>query len=176
MPIVTLLETTRERLLALAHRLSFLAPLLIRVTVGVVFIQTGWGHLSHMSDTIAAFRDDFGVPLPELNARIASCTEFFGGILILLGLGARLAALPMAFTMLVAIATAKRGQLQGFSFDSFTTLLGFEEWSYLVMFLVIAIIGPGRVSIDAVIARRLAKASVSPSSALRPAQAPAGNG
>jgi putative oxidoreductase len=176
MPIVTLIQSTRERLLALAHRLSFLAPLLIRVTLGVVFIQTGWGHLTHMSDTIAAFRDDFGVPLPELNARIASCTEFFGGILILLGLGARLAALPMAFTMLVAIATAKRAQLQGFSFDSFTTLLGFDEWSYLVMFLVIALIGPGRVSVDSIIAQRLARTSAPPSPALRPSQAPAGNG
>jgi putative oxidoreductase len=175
MPIATSLETVRERLLAVAHRLSFLAPLLIRVTVGVVFIQTGWGHLSHMSETIAAFRDDFGVPLPELNARIASCTEFFGGILVLLGLGTRLAALPLAFTMLVAIATAKRGQLSGVSFDSFTTLLGFEEWSYLVMFLVIAIIGPGRVSVDALIARRLARASA-PSPTLRPSEAPAGHG
>jgi putative oxidoreductase len=174
MPIATLIEDTRERLLGLAQRLSFLAPLLIRVTVGVVFIQTGWGHLSHMADTVEAFRNDFGVPLPELNARIASCTEFFGGILILVGLGARLAALPMAFTMLVAIATAKRGQLSGFSFDSFTTLLGFEEWSYLVMFLVIAIIGPGRVSVDALIAKRLAKAGA-PSPVLRPAEVPAGH-
>jgi putative oxidoreductase len=176
MSIVTMIRETRERLLALAQRLSFLAPLLLRVTLGVVFIQTGWGHLSHMSDTVAAFKDDFGVPWPELNARIASCTEFFGGILILLGLGARLAALPMAFTMLVAIATAKRAKLEGFNFDSFTTLLGFDEWAYLVMFLVIALIGPGRISLDALVARRLARASASPSPTLRPSQAPAGNG
>jgi putative oxidoreductase len=176
MAILTSIETIRERLLALAQRLSFLAPLLIRVTLGVVFIQTGWGHLSHMSDTVAAFRDDFGVPLPEINARIASCTEFFGGILILVGLGARLAALPMAFTMLVAIATAKRGQLEGVSFDSFTTLLGLEEWSYLVMFLVIAIVGPGRISLDTLIARRLARASASPAPALRPSGVPTGHG
>jgi putative oxidoreductase len=176
MPIVTSIENIRERLLALASRLGFLAPLLIRVTVGVVFIQTGWGHLTHMSDTIAAFRDDFGVPLPEINARIASCTEFLGGILVLVGLGTRLAALPLAFTMLVAIATAKRGQLSGVSFDSLTTLLGLEEWSYLVMFLVIAIIGPGRVSVDALIVRRLARGATPPSPALRPSHAPAGNG
>ena len=83
-------------------------------------------------------------------------------------------ALPLAFTMLVAIATAKRGQLDGVSFDSFTTLLGLEEWSYLVMFLVIAIIGPGRVSLDAYIARRLARGAPSP--ALRPSEVPAGHG
>ena len=176
MSIEILIKTTRNRLLALTQRLSFLAPLLLRVTLGVVFIQTGWGHLSHMADTIEVFRNDFGVPLPELNARVASCTEFFGGILILLGLGARLAALPLAFTMLVAIATAKRAQIEGVNFDGFTTLLGFEEWSYLVMFVTIAIIGPGTVSLDALIAKRLAKASAPPSPTLRPTEAPAGNG
>ena len=174
MGIVTSIETAREKALALTRRLSFLAPLLLRVTLGVVFIQTGWGHLSHMSDTITAFRDDFGVPLPEINARIASCTEFFGGILILLGLGARLAALPMAFTMLVAILTAKRAAIGGFGFDGLTNLLGFEEWSYLVMFLVIAIVGPGRVSIDTLIAHRLER--VAHAHGLQPSGAPAGHG
>jgi putative oxidoreductase len=155
MTILTLIQTIRDRLRGVADKLGFLAPALIRITVGVVFIQTGWGHLTHLADTVQAFRDDFGVPFPELNARIASVTEFVGGILMVLGLGARLAALPMAFTMLVAIATAKRAQLEGFNLDGLTTLLGFEEWSYLVMFLVIALVGPGALSLDALIMRRL---------------------
>jgi putative oxidoreductase len=172
MAIETLIKTTRNRLLALTQRLSFMAPFLIRVTLGAVFIQTGWGHLSHMSDTIAAFRDDFHVPLPELNARVASCTEFFGGILILLGLGARLVSLPMAFTMVVAILTAKRDKIEGFNLDGLTTLLSFDEWAYLVMFLAIALIGPGALSIDALIARRLGLPSVAATPALRPEVAP----
>jgi putative oxidoreductase len=159
MNLETLIKTTRDRLQALTRKLAFLAPALIRITVGVVFIQAGWGHLTHMTDTIAAFRNDFGVPFPEFNARLASGTEFFGGILILIGLGARLVALPLAFTMLVAIATAKRAQLEGFSVDAFTTLVGFEEWSYLVMFLVIALGGPGALSLDALLARWLGRAS-----------------
>ena len=43
----------------------------------------------------------------------------------------------------------------GFNFGGFTTLLGFAEWSYVVMFLAIAIGGPGVLSLDAFIARRL---------------------
>jgi putative oxidoreductase len=159
MDFETLIKDTRSRLQTLARKLTFLAPALLRITLGVVFIQTGWGHLTHLADTVDAFRNDFGVPFPELNARLASGTEFFGGVLILLGLGARVAALPMAFTMLVAIATAKRAQLHGLSVDSFTTLLGFEEWSYLVMFLVIAIGGPGALSLDALVMRRLRRKS-----------------
>jgi putative oxidoreductase len=166
MPIETLIKTTRNRLLALTQRLSFLAPLLIRVTVGVVFIGTGWGKLHNMAGTVEAFRG-WGVPMPEINARVASCTEFFGGILILLGLGSRLVALPLAFTMVVAILTAKRGDI-----DGVTTLLGFEEWSYLVMFLTIALIGPGALSLDALIARRLGQPAVAVTPALRPEVAP----
>jgi len=175
MPILTLIETTREQLLGLTQRLTFLAPLLIRLTLGVVFIQSGWGHLTHMADTVQTFRDDFGVPLPGLSARISSGTEFFGGILILLGLGTRLAALPMAFTMLVAIATAKRASIEGFNFDGFASLLGLEEWSYLVMFLTIAIIGPGRISVDTFIAHHLHHGRA-PGPALQPSEAPAGRG
>ena len=171
MAIETLIKTTRNRLLALTQRASFLAPLLIRVTVGVVFIGTGWGKLHNMEQTIEAFRG-WGVPLPEINARVASCTELFGGILILVGLGARLVSLPLAFTMVVAILTAKRGDI-----DGVTTLLGFEEWSYLVMFLTIAIIGPGAVSLDALVARRLGAPLTKPAApSLRASEAPSGNG
>lgn len=148
MSIVSTLKALRTRLLALTDRLAFLAPLLIRVTVGVVFIVTGWGKLQTLDD-VAEFFASLHIPLPALNAHVASATEFFGGILILVGLGARLVALPMAFTMLVAIITAKLGNVEGF-----TDFLELEEWSYLVMFLVIALRGPGGFSLDALLARR----------------------
>jgi putative oxidoreductase len=172
--MITTISTIRKRLQGLARRLTFLAPALIRLTVGVVFVQTGWGHLTHLGDTIEAFRNDFGVPFPEFNARLASGTEFFGGILLLLGLGTRLAALPMAFTMVVAILTAKRAQIDGVA-----TVLGFEEWSYIVMFLTLAIIGPGALSLDALVARRMnrdAMAPALPKPLLRSATAAGGNG
>jgi putative oxidoreductase len=167
MAIATRLLDTRLRLLNLTRRLAFVAPLVIRVTVGVVFIGTGWGKLSDLPQTVETFRD-FGVPLPGFNAPIAAVTEFAGGILLLLGLGARLAALPMAFTMLVAILTAKRDH-----FDGFQTFLGFEEWSYLVMFITIAVIGPGAISVDAFIARRLDRHADAPAPAVPGEPAPA---
>jgi putative oxidoreductase len=143
----TLLDA-RARLLALADKLSFVAPALIRLTLGVVFIQTGWVKL-HTLPNVTGFFTELHIPLPALNARVVACTEFFGGILLLAGLGARLVSLPMAFSMLVAILTAKRENIDGIA-----SLLGFEESAYLVMFLVIALIGPGALSLDALIARR----------------------
>jgi putative oxidoreductase len=138
-----------ERLQSLARRLEPIGPTLARLTVGLVFIGTGWGKL-HRLPEISAWFAELHIPAPGLNARIASSTEFFGGILVLLGLGTRLAALPMAFTMVIAILTAKRADI-----DGLTTLVGFEEWSYLVMFLWLAVAGPGPLSLDRLVWPRL---------------------
>lgn len=132
----------------ITRRLSFLAPLLIRLTVGLVFIGTGWGKLHTLPD-VTEFFTNLGIPFPGLNARVVAVTELAGGVLILIGLGARLVALPLAFTMVIAILTAKLSAI-----DGVITLVGFEEWSYLIMFLVIALGGPGAASIDALLARR----------------------
>jgi putative oxidoreductase len=138
-----------ERLQSFARRLEPLGPTLARLTVGLVFIATGWGKL-HRLPEIAAWFDELHIPAPALNARVASSTEFFGGALVLLGLGTRLAALPMAFTMVVAILTAKRAEI-----DGLTTLVGFEEWSYLVLLLWLVVAGGGPLSLDRLIGPRL---------------------
>jgi putative oxidoreductase len=138
-----------ERLRAAAKRLEFLGPTLARLTVGLVFIGTGWGKLHTLPDVTDYFAS-LGIPAPGLNARLAASTEFFGGILVLVGLGTRLAAIPMMFTMVVAILTAKRADIHGL-----TDLVGFEEWSYLVFFVWLAVAGAGPLSLDRIITPRL---------------------
>jgi putative oxidoreductase len=137
------IDNTLERLRAIANRLSFLGPTLARLTVGVVFIGTGWGKLHTLPDVTEYFAS-LHIPAPAFQARLAAGTEFFGGILVLIGLATRLASLPLGFTMVVAIATAKRAELTGLS-----ALLGFEEWSYLVFFIWLAVAGAGPLSLDA---------------------------
>lgn len=46
-----------------------------------------------------------GMPLPELMAFLAGWTEFAGGWLLLIGLGTRFIAIPLAITMVVAALT-----------------------------------------------------------------------
>src|SRR5689334_15707597 len=122
MPLIETVALLRRRLLTIAAKLSFLAPALIRLAVGVTFIGTGWGKLSDLSK-VTAFFTELHIPFPALNAAVASSTEFFGGILILVGLGARLVALPLAFTMVVAIGTAKLEEVHGIA-----DLLALEEF------------------------------------------------
>jgi putative oxidoreductase len=116
-----------------------------------VSFKNGWGKLDNLDDVTELFAS-LNIPFPAVNARIASFTELAGGILVLVGLGTRLAALPLAFVMVVAIVTANLGEVEGL-----VDLAGLPEWSYLVMFLVLAILGPGKLSLDAWLQRRLAR-------------------
>jgi putative oxidoreductase len=130
------------RLLELAVRLAFLGPTLARLTLGLVFIGTGWGKL-HDLDKVTSFFTELGIPAPGANALLAASAEFGCGLLLLAGLFSRLASLPLIVTMIVAILTAKRPDLHGL-----TDLVGFEEWSYVVLASWIAVAGPGPLSLD----------------------------
>ena len=121
---------------------TWLPPLAVRIVVSWVFLWSGWEKLHALPRMIQNFRE-WGIPAPELLTPLASGIEFAGGLLLLVGLFTRLASIPMMIVMLVAIASAKWGDV-----DSLETLLGFEEVSYFVMFGYLAVAGPGPLSLD----------------------------
>jgi len=123
--------------IAVAARLYWLAPLLARITVGWVFVSTGWGKLHNLQKIIDYFTE-LGIPYPQYQAPFASANEFFCGLLVLVGLATRVAAIPLIFVMLVAIRTA-----QWENIDSLAALLGLVEWAYIAIFAWLAIAGPG---------------------------------
>lgn len=122
--------------------LAWAAPLAVRITVGVVFMGTGWTKLQNLPAITKNFTA-LGIPAPEILTPFVSGVEFVGGILLLVGLLTRLAAVPLMVVMVVAIISAKASDI-----DSLETFLGFEEVSYFVMFAWLAIAGPGPVSLD----------------------------
>src|SRR5882672_10449969 len=99
---------TRLRLLAedVTRRLAWLPPALARLALGVVFVQTGWGKL-HSLDQVTAFFQSLGIPGAAVQAPFVAGVEFVGGLLLIAGLATRLAAVPLAGTMVVAILTAQ---------------------------------------------------------------------
>jgi putative oxidoreductase len=127
---------------AVARAFAWLGPLAARIVVGVVFMGTGWTKLHNLPGITQNFTA-MGIPLPTILTPFVSGVEFFGGILLLLGLLTRFTAVPLMITMVVAILAAKRADIDGLE-----TLLGFEEISYFVMFAWLAIAGPGPVSLD----------------------------
>jgi len=134
-----------------ARLFSWAAPLAVRITVGVVFAGTGWTKLNHLPQITQNFRG-LGIPAPEILTPLVSGIEFFGGILMLVGLLTRFISVPLMIVMVVAIATAKWSDV-----DSLETLLGFEEVSYFVMFAWLGIAGPGPVSLDHFVVKRYRK-------------------
>jgi putative oxidoreductase len=164
------LKARYERVLEKVNKASWLGPALVRLTLGVVFMGTGWGKL-HSLDKVTDFFMDLGLPAAHFQAVLVASTEFFGGLAILIGLATRLAAFPLMITMIVAIATAKRSEIDGLQ-----SVLGFEEFSYLAMYVWLIVSGPGKLSIDHLIARRLApKKAAYPRPLLAPAHSAASN-
>ncbi|KEK28025.1 HvfX family Cu-binding RiPP maturation protein [Shewanella xiamenensis] len=85
-----------------------LAPLALRLYLAPVLMQAGYNKLTHFEDTVAWFANPdwgLGLPMPTLMAALAAGTEFFGAILLLLGLATRLISIPLMITMLVAAFT-----------------------------------------------------------------------
>ena len=140
----------RRSILTALERLSWLPPTLSRLAIGVVFIGTGWGKL-HNLDKINSFFAELGIPAPGFNAVLASSAELICGALILVGLFTRLASLPLLVVMVVAILTAKRGDIGGLS-----DLLGFLETLYVVVLSWLVTAGPGPLSLDRLALRALA--------------------
>jgi putative oxidoreductase len=132
---------------AVARRLDWLAPLVARVTVGWLFVATGWAKLHNLQKIIDYFTD-LGIPYPQYQAPFAAANEFVCGLLVLIGLATRVASIPLIVVMLVAIRTA-----QWENVDSLAALLGLVEWAYIAIFAWLAIAGPGPISLDALIGR-----------------------
>jgi putative oxidoreductase len=130
-----------------AKRFVWLAPLFARITVGWVFLLSGWGKLHNLPQVTENFIG-WGIPFPHFFTPLTSAIEFFGGLFLLLGLFTRISAGALGVTMIVAIKAAKWGDV-----DSLETLLGFDEFEYLALFLWLAIAGPGVVSLDHLLMR-----------------------
>jgi putative oxidoreductase len=143
------LRALHDLLLAVASRLAWLPPLAARVSVGLVFATAGWGKLQNLDRVIEFFRS-LGIPAPGLQAPFVAATELSCGLLVLLGLATRFAALPLAITMAVAIRTALWDELEGF-----VDLLGREELLLMLLLVWLGVAGAGTVSLDAIAARRL---------------------
>ena len=134
------------------NRSASIALLIIRVTVGLFMAAHGFAKLSGGVGEFAGALAGMGFPLPGFFAWCAVLAEFVGGLLMTLGLLARPAALAVGFTMVVAWVAVHLGDLpkiggQGGSAFEYPFLLSISA-------LGIAIAGPGRYSLDALLLGR----------------------
>ena len=132
--------------LSLPAQLSEVALLVVRVIVGIIIAANGWQKLAvfgpaNFGQALARS----GVPLPIFMGYVVTFTEFIGGILLIVGLLSRLAALLLTIDLVVAILLVNIHV----GFLSSTGGIGVElPLALIAGFLTILLAGPGRVSLD----------------------------
>lgn len=124
------------------------AVILIRLMVGAVFISEGTQKFLYPDDIGAGRFEKFGIPAPQVVAPLVGSFEIGCGTLVLLGLGTRLAVVPLIVIMLTAIATTKVPILMN---DGFWKMAheARTDWSMLLGSIFLLIVGAGRWSLDA---------------------------
>jgi putative oxidoreductase len=145
--------------------------LLVRLYWGWGFATNGWGKLHRIDEIARWFGEDLHIPAPLANAYAASLTELIGGILLLVGLGGRIATIPLVVTMCVAYLTSDFGGVQGLflsaeACEAAKDCIPFEDaapFSYLMASLIVLLFGAGPLSLDGLVAwwwrKRTAEAS-----------------
>jgi putative oxidoreductase len=122
--------------------------LFLRITIAAFMITHGWPKLSKL---MAGGEIQFGDPIglgPTLSLVLVVFSEFVCSIFIGIGLGTRLASIPLITTMLVA-AFISHGP------DPF----GRKEIAllYLLFYLTLLVIGSRKYSIDYLLTRKTSK-------------------
>jgi len=141
--------------LKIANSLQSPVLLLIRLYWGWQFFAAGKGKLADISKVVGYFTD-LHVPAPALNAHFIAALECVGGILLILGLGSRLIALPLLIDMIMAYVIADREAL-GSIFSDPDKFYNAAPFTFLLASLLILVFGPGKLSLDTLIAAKRKK-------------------
>jgi putative oxidoreductase len=129
--------------------------LAVRLYWGWQFAQTGWGKMRDIAK-ITAFFTSLNIPFPAVNAHFIAGLEFFGGILLILGLGTRVVGFLLAANMFVAYWTADREALASIFSDPGKFYVA-DPYTFLFASLLVVIFGAGFLSLDNIIAKRIKK-------------------
>src|SRR5215472_8606255 len=124
--------------------------LVIRVYWGWLLLESGIGKIRHI-DKVVDYFTELGIPAPSFNAHFNAGLETVGGILLILGLGSRIIAVPLLINMIVAFLAAEKDAFKSFFSDS-GKFFGADAFPFLLASLLILIFGPGFFSVDTLIA------------------------
>ena len=139
-----------------------IAPLFLRLVIGFAFMAHGWAKLSRGPEHFAQLLTLLHVPMPQIMAWLSVIIELLGGFTLFIGLFTGLSAVPLIFTMLVAMFTIHIHY--GYSAVNTIGLTphgplfgppGYEiNLIYIAGLLVLIFSGAGKFSVDAAVAAR----------------------
>ena len=117
---------------------------ILRVAIGCFMLVHGWQKVMGFGELADTFPDPLGMG-SRLSLISAIGAEVGCSVLLVIGLGTRLAAIPLAFTMIVALFVVHRA----------------DPWQvkelaavYLSVYTVIIFTGPGSFSLDHILSSK----------------------
>ena len=140
------------------------AIILLRLMAGTVFVWEGLMKFVFPNQGVGRFTK-LGFPAPHFTAAADGWLEIVGGLLLLTGLLTRFIAIPFVIEMIVAMLSTKIPLYLGTSplpLPPVPPQIGFwavlhevrSEYAQLLTCAFLLVVGPGRWSVDALIARR----------------------
>lgn len=145
-----------------------LVLLFLRLTIGAQFFLTGKGKLAHL-DKVTGFFESLHIPAPHFHAVLVSNVEMIGGLMLIVGVATRIAAVPLTVSMIVAYLTAHKDAvvnpedatpgatgLVAFM-DHVSAFIDQKPFPFLVVCLVLLAFGAGRISLDHVIGKKFCR-------------------
>jgi putative oxidoreductase len=125
--------------------------LFLRLYFGWQLAQSGWGKLHHL-DNVTEFFTSLHLPAPAFTAVCISCLEFFGGILLAIGLFSRILSLILTVNLIVAYITADNEAWHSIFSDP-DKFIAAAPFTFLWTSLIVLIFGPGLLSLDELLSR-----------------------
>jgi putative oxidoreductase len=121
-----------------------ISMLLLRVGFGILMIPHGYAKLLKFGEKQNEFMDFMGMG-PSTSLVLAIFAELICSSLLVLGLFTRAATVPLIVTAIVITFLAHDGDIFGKAYGGF---------SYLLVYIVLLLIGPGKYSLDRLISSK----------------------
>jgi putative oxidoreductase len=115
-----------------------IAMLLHRLVFGILMMSHGYDKLIHFSEKKAEFMNFMGIG-STVSLLLVVFAEFFCSLFISIGLFTRLTVIPLVICMAVALFKAHGGEVFG---DGSSATL------YLSAYLLLLLLGSGKISVD----------------------------
>ena len=120
-----------------------LAMLLLRIGLGALMIPHGFDKMVNFKEYKGDFMDFLGLG-GTVSLALVVFAEFFCSMFLMMGLFTRLTVIPLIVGMLVVVFKAHNAEVFG---D------GEHGMLFLVGYLVVLLLGPGKASVDGIMGR-----------------------
>jgi putative oxidoreductase len=134
-----------------------LAMICLRIGLGLMFIMYGWAKITHVSGVVGMW-ERLHLIAPPVMGPIHAGVEFFGGLLILVGLLTRVWGFLLAIDMIGAIVIVKTPAAAPFAGPGGWSL----EWLALWMALALLAGGGGFLALDTLLLKKPAQRRAAP--------------